>query len=254
MKKLFKIVILLMFLSLCTFAKELTFVQITDLNLNETNVSKACALIREINQRKNIDFVVFTGNNLKKASLENLDLFTLILKKINKKTYVLLGNQDVLSSSGVDKEYYYSRVSRALKKHSKKPNFTFEKKGYVFVAMDGSKQFFQSSNGYYTKNELMWLNKTLDENKDKKVIILQHFPLLKAEAKWNETKNTEEYNEILANYTNIKAIVSGHFNKNIEQYENNILHIITQSASNNWAYKIIQIDLNDDFISTYLVK
>ena len=58
MKKLFKIVILLMFLSLCTFAKELTFVQITDLNLNETNVSKACALIREINQRKNIDFVV----------------------------------------------------------------------------------------------------------------------------------------------------------------------------------------------------
>ena len=236
------------------FSADMRFIQVDGVLLNYKDTKPFEILVEKINNEKNVEFVVFTGNNLKKASLENLDLFTFILKKINKKTYVLLGNQDVLSSSGVDKEYYYSRVSRALKKHSKKPNFTFEKKGYVFVAMDGSKQFFQSSNGYYTKNELMWLNKTLDENKDKKVIILQHFPLLKAETKWNETKNTEEYNEILANYTNIKAIVSGHFNKNIEQYENNILHIITQSASNNWAYKIIQIDLNDDFISTYLVK
>ncbi len=254
MKNLFKIIILAMFLSLAAVAKDLTFIQITDLNLSKDNASKVYALIKEINQRKNIDFVVFTGNNLKKASVENLDIFIYLLKKINKKTYVLLGNQDVLSSSGVDKEYYYSRVSKALWKHSKKPNFTFEKKGYLFVAMDGSKQFFQSSNGYYTKNELMWLDKTLKENKNKKVIILQHFPLLKAEAQWNETKNSEEYNEILANYSNIKAIVCGHFNKNIEKKENNILHIVTQSALNNWSYKIIQIDLNDDFISTYLVK
>ena len=254
MKKLFKFIILIAFLTLGLQAKELNFIQISDLNLNNKNASKAHALIKEINARKNIDFIVFSGSNLKKANLDNLELFTYLLKKLNKKTYVLLGEQDVLSSSGVDKEYYFKKISKSLKHHSKTPNYTFEKEGYVFVAMDGSKQFFQSANGYYTKKELMWLSNVLEKNKDKKIIILQHFPLIESDSKWEETKNIEEYNEILSEHNNIKAIISGHYDTNIEKIENNILHIITQPFTKNYAYKLIQIDLNDDSISTYLVK
>lgn len=254
MKKVLKTIILTLFMTLSVQAKELNFIQITDLNVCEQNASKVNALFKEINSRKNIDFVVFTGNNLKKASLNNLEAFTYLLKKLNKKAYVLLGNQDVLSSSGVDKEYYYKRISKTLRNHSKTPNFTFEKKGYVFVAMDGSKQFFQSANGYYTTHELMWLSNTLEKNKDKKIIILQHFPLLETSSKWQEAKNIDEYKEILSQNDNIKAIISGHYNTNIEKKENNILHIVSPNAENRWSYKIIQIDLENDFISTYLVK
>ena len=81
--------------------------------------------------------------------------------------------------------------------HSKKSNYTFKKRGYLFVVMDGSKQYFKSTNGYYNKDELLWLDKTLEKNKNEKVIILQHFPILENSSKWLETARIEEYQEVL---------------------------------------------------------
>ena len=120
--------------------------------------------------------------------------------------------------------------------------------------MDGSKQYFRSSNGYYSKEELFWLNKILEKNKDKDVIILQHFPLLEAKSKWLETAKIEDYKEILDKYKNVKVIVSGHYGEEIEILQDGIYHIVTKKYSDSGAYKIIEIDLDDDFIGTYLVE
>ena len=44
------------------------------------------------------------------------------------------------------------RIKKALAyRHSNKPNYVFKKKGYIFIAMNGTKQYFQSTNGYYSK-------------------------------------------------------------------------------------------------------
>ena len=120
--------------------------------------------------------------------------------------------------------------------------------------MDGVKQYFQSTNGYYAKEELMWLEKTLDKNKDKNVIILQHFPLLENSSKWIETAKMEEYQELLSKYKNVKVIVSGHYGSNQEIKKDGIYHIVTESYSKAGAYKIIEIDSDYDFIGTYLIK
>ena len=120
--------------------------------------------------------------------------------------------------------------------------------------MDGAKQYFKSTNGYYNKDELLWLDKTLEQNKNEKVIILQHFPILNNSSKWLETAKIEEYNEILSKHNNVKVIISGHYDKNIQIKENNISHIVSENYSKNGAYKIIEIDLDHDFIATYLVK
>ena len=146
------------------------------------------------------------------------------------------------------------KVARAEFRHSDKPNYVFEKNGYVFIAMDGSKQYFKSSNGYYNKEELLWLEKTLEKNKNKNVIILQHFPLLESTSKWLETAKMEDYNELLAKYKNVKVIISGHYGKNQEVKKDGIYHIVTESYSENGAYKIIEIDLDYDFIATYLIR
>ena len=255
MKKAFKILILLaLFLKLTTFAKEVKLIHITDIDLNTKNAYKLQETIKEINSYKDVDFVLFGGNNIANPEINNLKTFLYLVKKVKKKAYVLLGSNDVFSSSGIDKKYYMKKVRRAEFNHSNKPNYVFKKNGYVFIAMDGVKQYFKSTNGYYSKNELIWLVKTLEKYKDKNVVILQHFPLLESSSKWKETAKIEEYNEILAKYKNVKVVISGHYGNNIETKKDGIYHIVTESYSKSGAYKIIEIDLDYDFVATYLVR
>jgi predicted MPP superfamily phosphohydrolase len=256
MKNIFKFLILtLLLFSLNAYSKEIRIIHITDIELNTKNAYKLQETIKEINSFKNIDFVLFGGNNISKAEIINLRTFAHLLKKVNKKCVVLLGSTDISASNNINKEYYLKRIKLARNlAHNSKPNYAFKKNGYLFVVMDGAKQYFQSTNGYYTNEELLWLKKTLDKNKNEKIIILQHFPLLETDSSWIETAKTEPYKELLEQYNNVKIIISGHYNKNLEVKKDGIYHILTESYSKSGAYKTIEIDLDYDFIATYLVK
>ncbi len=255
MKLIFKLMLVFCFVTTCVFAKEIKFIHITDINLNTNNAINLYRTIKEINSYSDIDFVVFGGNNISKTNIDNLNTFLYLLKKVNKKCYVLLGSTDVLASSGIDKKYYLKRVNRArFFNHSTKTNYVFKKKDCVFVVLDGAKQYFQSSNGYYNKDELRFLDKTLKKYKNKNVVILQHFPIVATTSQWLQTPKTEEYFEILKKYNNVRMIVSGHYGSNQEQKIDGVYHIITESYSKNHAYKIIRIDFDDDFFATSLVK
>ena len=245
----------------CVFCKEIKFIHITDTNVNQNNASKLLSTIKEINRYQDIDFVVFGGNNIAGANIENLDIFTYLLRRLDKKTIVLLGSSDVSSLNGLDKKKYLKEIAlnRLLKfeHHSLKPNYVFKKNDYTFVVMDGSKQYFRSTNGYYNKEELKWLDNTLLKHKKDKVIILQHFPIVKIDkisSGWLETAKTDEYWKILKKYDNVKLIISGHYDYNYEKKIDNTIHIITESFDKSHAYKIIHLDLDDDFIGTYIVK
>lgn len=253
--KLVCFIIFFQFFASVSSAREVRFIQITDANINRNNAYKLKNTVQEINHFKNIDFVVFGGNNIQKVNPENLNLFMKIAGKVNKKTIILLGSTDVSSSLGLSKETYLKRAKLARKlKHSTKPNYVFKKKNTVFVVMDGSKEYFQSSNGCYTKFELRWLEKTLKQYSNKNVVILQHFPLLPTKTRFSQTQKLEDYYEVLAKYNNVKMIVSGHYNENREEDINSIKHIITENYSKDGAYKIIQADFDKDFIATFLVK
>ena len=216
----------------------------------------AIKTIKEINSLSDIDFVVFGGDNLRSAKIENLNLFLHFLRKVNKKPYVLLGSNDVLSSNGIDKNFYMKKVRRALwYHHSAKPNYTFKYNGTLFIAMDGSKQYFQSTNGYYSNDELLWLKNTLDKHKNENIVILQHYPLLSTKSSWLQTAKTEAYEDLIKNYPNIKAIISAHYDQNIEIKKDNIFHILNRDYSKTLGYKIISFDFEkDDEIITFLIK
>ena len=255
---LIKILFFIIFLQGVSLAQEVKFVHITDMNINNKNISGAIKTIEEINSYKDIDFVVFGGNNISKANINNLEGFIYLYKKLNKKAIVLLGSSDVAQTTGISKKYYLKRIQKeSLKKlhfHSSKSNYVFRKKGYIFVVMDGSKEYFPSLNGYYNLKELSWLDKTLNKYKDKNVIILQHFPIIKTKSNWLETANIEEYQKVLSKHDNVKMVISGHYDINYEKKESNIYNIITQSYHKSGAYKIIQIDLDDNFIASYIVN
>ncbi|MBR1617725.1 metallophosphoesterase [bacterium] len=246
----------IVFLLTPAFAKSsVEFVHITDVNLTPNSANEVYRTIKEINSYPNVDFVVFGGNNIAKPNYDNLDVFCQLLRKVNKKTIVLLGSSDVFSGGGLNKKYYMWQVKLARNlRHNIKTNYVFKKNGIVFVVMDGSKQFFASQNGYYSPKELMFLDKTLSKYKNYPVVILQHFPILPNSSRWLETAKYEDYNEIISKHNNVKAIISGHYGKNSEQKINNVTNIITESYTHGNAYKIIQMDFKDDYIGTYLVK
>lgn len=257
MKKVLSAFFILFCLHGCSFASEIKFVHITDMNLNEKNAYQIQETIREINQYRDIDFVVFGGNNTKKASHLYLNTFADLLKKVDKKLYVLLGSNDVSASNGITKEYYLRKIRKSLFfKHPKELNYVFEKKDYVFIVMNGVKEYFRSPNGYYSRKELDWLEKTLSkyENKNKNVVILQHFPILETGSKWIETFKIDDYKKVLSRHANVKMIVAGHYDDNIELKQDGIFHVVTESYEKNGAYKIIELDFENGYIGTYLVK
>ena len=257
MKKITKILILFFTYTALlnsVFAKDIKFIHLTDINLNSNNAKNLSETIKEINEYKDIDFVIFGGNNISSADINKLNAFIKITKKLNKKAYFLLGSNDVSSSNGIDKELFLYKVNKTHFYHSKKPNYVFKKNGYVFVAMDGAKEYFKTSHGCYTSQELKWLDETLKKYKNENVIILQHFPLALTNSTWLQTARIEDYLEVLAKHNNVKIIVSGHYNINKEEKINGIYNIITESYDKNNAYKIIEINLEEDFIGTNLVK
>lgn len=221
---------------------DIRFIQVAESSytINHTKHVEKC--IEDINAIKDVDFVVFTGDNIAKARKENLKGFLKILRKCNKPIYLAFGDKDVSKEKGLNKETYREECFKYLGfGQSLKTNYVFKKNGYVFLVADGAKEFFPAPNGYYKEETIDWLNKQLTKYQKKNVIILQHFPLLESGTKEYNTYKAHLYKEMLEQHSNVVAIISGHFNTNIEEVHNGVTHIITPSYNSTMEYKIIDI-------------
>ena len=261
MKKFLAIVFgLFVFLNIFSckvLAENIKFIQVTDTHLSKTskysqNVLKS--IVKDINKQENISFVVFTGDNIDSPSLENLETFTKIIKNLKYPYYIVIGNHDVYKNQGLSKKVYYEVIRKHNFFYSQRtPNYKFEKNGFVFFIIDGAKEVIPGPAGYYRENTLAWLDKELTKNKDKKAIILQHFPVEYPEvtgARYvsHQTYKVEEYRTMLAKHDNVLAILSGHFHKNTEKMVDGVYHISSPALMNiPHPYKIIDIVTTKEF-------
>lgn len=239
----------------CAYAKDLKFIQITDSHFavagsqytqREVSGSKGYLenTIKDINSIKNVDFVVFTGDNIDQANDTDLKSFLAIANKLNVPYYMVIGNHEVFKSQHFDKKEYMQIVRKYSKNcRPSGANYVFEKEGLMFVVVDGAKEVIPGPAGYYKKDTLKWLDKTLTKYKNSKVVILQHFPIV--EPYYNRTHTTyniKDYQDVLDKHNNIIAIFSGHYHANGEKMVNGIYHVSTPSlVENPHNYKIIDI-------------
>ena len=172
-------------------------------------------------------------------------LFTLLILTIGVpvlKVFVTVGNHDLLLSREMTADYYMKRTRKILGNyHPSSANYIFKKGNLVFIAMNGVKEVIPGPNGYYKESEILWLDRQLTKFKNKKVVILQHFPLLDTNSKSAGLYKKESYFNVL-NYHN-----------NREEKINNVYHIVTEKFRDNTYYKIISINDEDGFIYTTLV-
>ncbi|MBQ6515914.1 metallophosphoesterase [bacterium] len=253
--KLFYLLLIIFISVQVSYAKDLRIVQVTDANIKNEDVSLIKQTVSDINTLKDVDMVIFTGDNMSEISYENFYAYLKALKKLKTPYYIISGEKDLFYYGGFGKKEFCKMVSHFTKyMHSGKPRFIVRKKGYIVLFEDGSKQYIPGSNGYFSDEYITKLNKRLKKYKNKKVIIVQHYPLLDhPDRPSKNTYNREYYLNMLKLHNNVITIISGHFDLNNEQYVDGIYHIITPSLTSN-MYKIIDIksDKNETTIFTQL--
>ncbi|MCQ2739071.1 MAG: metallophosphoesterase [bacterium] len=232
-------------------AQDIRFVQVADLNYSSDNSESEKVLneiLKNINKEKNINFVVFSGDNISKANPAILESLIKQLKSLKCPYYLVLGDKDVFKVNKLSKEEYYKIIKSVDGSYSQKsPNYTFTKNGYRFIIANGAKEFIPGTTGYYRQETLNEIKNILKKEKKRKVVLLQHFPLAyppvpEYKIKAYETYKRDEYLSMLKNYPNVISIISGHFNTNWEGYANGMYNISTPSAkASPHYYKIIDI-------------
>jgi len=243
--------------SCSVMAENIKFVQITDVHLSansEFSMKVLKSAVEDINNQTGISFVVFTGDNINNPNEENLREFVKIVSKLKVPYYIALGNHDVYKSGGLSKIRYYEILrENNLLYPQRKSNYEFKKNGFVFLVADGAKEVIPGNAGYYRSDTLKWIDKELDQNSKKDVVIFQHFPVVYPEGaesslKTHKTYKVENYEEILDKHTNVLAVISGHFHVNSENMKNGVYHISTPSMlSLPYSYKIIDIITTKEF-------
>lgn len=231
------------------FCKDLRFVQITDLHYkndiySEENFGK---MIENINKTKNVEFVIFTGDNTDNAKKEDYIKFLTQANTLKVPYYVVVGNHDVFKMGGFSK-LDYVKVVREYNKNqkTKNTNFVFKKGDFVFICVDGAREVIPSPGGYYRDNTLAWVDKKLKKFEKENVIIFQHFPMKLRHTERDAYKN-ERYDNILSKHHNVKGIFTGHFHANEEYTKDGIFYSITGRASGADAgYKVVDITEEND--------
>lgn len=259
MRKILSIILLfaaLLFTPQGAFAKgkSVKFVQVTDTHYvleNEAAEAWIKQLVKEINRTEGVDFVVFTGDNIDSPDAKSLHSFLRLVGRIRKPCYFVVGNHEVSRNARLDKSKYYDIV-RAHNWFSPawKANYTFKKKGFLFVVMDGAKEIIPGPNGYYRQETLDWLDKVLAKNKDRRVVILQHFPLVEPrKMNSHRTYKAENYLELLDKHENVVAVISGHYHTNSEEMRNGVYHVSSPAFSDEpHYYKVIEIMDDKDLL------
>jgi len=246
---------LLLLLTQGVYAKDIKFIQITDSHFSregkdytQRDVENSARVlektIEDINTIPNVDFVAFTGDNIDTANAADLKSFLMMANKLNVPYYIVIGNHEVFKSQKLDKVEYMRIVRKYSDSYKpKSSNYVFEKNGIVFMVVDGAKEVIPGPAGYYKKDTLKWFDKQLITYKNRKVVILQHFPIVEPyHNRSHTTYNVKDYETVLNKHKNVIAILSGHFHGNAENMKNGVYHISTPAlVEPPHNFKIIEI-------------
>ena len=115
-KKLYTLILTLIVLfigSICE-AKDLKFIQVTDFHYTNSSTGDArlSRLVKSINSTKDLDFVIFTGDNIDSANPETLVKLLKAFRRIRVPYYIQIGNHDCFKAGGLDKKDYAKFVSK----------------------------------------------------------------------------------------------------------------------------------------------
>lgn len=241
--KQIKLIVFTFFLLLVNFtstyviAQSFNFAVISDLHIGSPDGKKNLSLvINDINLRKDIQFVIATGDITDKGINEELDEAKNLLVKLNVPYYIIPGNHDTKWSESGGTKFI------ELWKDNK---FHFEKNSIHFIGLN-SGMLLRGNDGHFSVEDLNWLDSTISKiNPNDKIFFFTHHPLD------GEIDNGFKAINILRE-KNIRTIFYGHGHSNKFSYFNNIPAIMTRSTlndKNGWGYNLFELKNDSLFVT-----
>lgn len=207
----------------------LHFVQISDTHLQKSIAKDAERLlgsseklltdaVAQINEIKDLNFVLSTGDNVDTAEEKLLDKYIEITMSLKYPFYVLFGNHDVTVMGALNKENYIKKFNTLENPTS----FTNEMTYYSFspnemftvICLDGTTEELITAHGQLDEKQYEWLKEELEKNKEKFVIIALHFPLIepyKSQTHFFLEPDRTKLLELLDSYKNVIGVFTGHY-------------------------------------------
>ena len=178
-------------LQACSNVSALRFVQLSDIHFLENGSNTTFKMIGEsprllddavaqINEIKDVDFVMFTGDLIDKPFEKELRAVLPHVQQLNYPWYFTFGNHDRCVGGYLTSDVYLKMLREA------NPDFKFDnpyytfipKKGYRVIVLDDIITTEITSQGYIDEKQLKWLKKELDRAKNDTVLIFMHVPII----------------------------------------------------------------------------
>lgn len=162
------------------YAHKIKFIQVSDVHLTKNHSQHLEDFVTDVNMKfSDIDFIVFTGDNIDKPKEEDLYLFLKIIKDIKFTTYVLVGNHDLSKKHNLSCDKYMKLVRKKLGTyHSSKSNYVFKKGEIIFITMNGVKDTAPDLTVFTEKKSSSGLIKCSPNIRIKKLLYCNIFPYL----------------------------------------------------------------------------
>ncbi len=201
--------------------------------------------ISQVNETPNINFVMFTGDQIDKSFEKELTAFLPYAQKLNYPWYITFGNHDTCIGGYLTPQVYLEMVNKANPKFDfKKPYYSFSpQKGYKVIVLDTIIRDRLTSNGLIGEEQLKWLEEELDSAGKDIVLIFTHVPLVEPfESVGHRLLNADKVREIIEKHKNPIGVFQGHYHAAMIKQFDNVLYVSSPSlVSYPNSFRIITI-------------
>ena len=202
-------------------------------------------VISQINETKDVDFTIFTGDLIDKPFEKELRAFLEHVQNLNTPWYFAFGNHDRCVGGYLTTLVYLDMIRNANKDFTfKNSYYSFEpKKNYKVIVLDDIITDQITSNGYIDETQLKWLKNELDKSKKDTVLIFMHVPIIEPFASPNhKLKNSSQVMNLIESYKNPIGVFQGHYHATKITQHNNVLYVNTPAVvSYPNAFRIVTV-------------
>lgn len=207
----------------------LHFVQISDTHLQKPNSKDAERLlgssekllkdaVNQINEIKDLDFVLSTGDQVDVPEEKLVDKYIEITMSSKYPWYVILGNHDVSVNGGLGKKGFIKKFNSLENSISFPGNMTYfsfsPNDKFTFICLDGTTEKVVTAHGQIDDEQLEWLKNEIEANKNKYVIVALHFPIIepyKSQTHYILEPDRTKLLDLLEDYKNVVGVFTGHY-------------------------------------------
>ena len=184
--------------------------------------------ISQVNQIPNINFVMFTGDQIDKSFEKELRAFLPHAQKLTAPWYITFGNHDTCIGGYLTPEVYLNMVNKANPKFEfKKPYYSFSpQKGYKVIVLDSIIRDRLTSNGVISDIQLKWFEDELKSADKDTVLIFTHVPIIEPfESSSHQLLNANKVREIIEKQKNPIGVFQGHYHAAMIKQVDNVVYV-----------------------------